>query len=84
MVGKIISTRMTGTVVVEVTRLVRHPMYERVVRRSARFKADKAGLQPRLGDEVRIEETRPISKGKRWRLLEVVRQAPEAVEELSS
>ena len=80
MVGKVTSTRMTQTVVVEVTRLVRHPKYQKVVRRAKKFKAHDAGIKPKVGDEVRIEETRPISKDKRWRLVEIVRSSPEVAE----
>jgi len=80
LVGKVTSTRMTQTVVVEVTRLVRHPVYQKVIRRAKKFKAHDAGLKPKVGDEVRIEETRPISKDKRWRLVEIVRSSPEVAE----
>ena len=65
LVGKVVSDRMSSTVVVEVTRLVRHPVYKRVIRRAKKFKAHDAGLKPRVGDEVRMEEMRPISV-KRW------------------
>ncbi len=80
LVGKVTSNRMTQTVVVEVTRLVRHPVYQKVIRRAKKFKAHDAGLRPKVGDEVRIEETRPISKDKRWRLVEIVRSGPEVTE----
>ncbi len=83
LVGTVVSDRMTSTVVVEVVRLVRHPVYPRVVRRIKRFKADDAGLKPRVGDEVRMEETRPISREKCWRVVEIVRRAPEAVGEVA-
>jgi len=76
-VGKVTSNRMMQTVVVEVTRLVRHPVYQKVIRRAKKFKAHDPGLKPKVGDEVRIEETRPISKDKRWRLVEIVRSSPE-------
>ena len=77
MVGVVVSDRMTNTIVVQVTRLVRHPTYERVVRRQEKFKADDRELKARIGDEVRIEETRPMSKDKRWRLIEILRRGPE-------
>ena len=79
-VGKVISNRMTQTVVVEVTRLVRHPLYRRVVRQVKKVKAHDSGIKPQVGDEVRIEETRPISKDKRWRLVEVVRRGTGGLE----
>lgn len=78
--GIVVSDRMQKTLVVRVTRLVRHPTYERVVRRAEKFKADEGELHARAGDEVKIEETRPLSKDKRWRLVEIVRKAPESVE----
>ncbi len=80
LVGVVTSDRMMKTVVVRVTRLVRHPTYRRVMRRSEKFKADDGGLKPRVGDEVRIEETRPLSKDKRWRVLEVLRKSAELPE----
>ena len=76
-VGKVVSDRMTQTVVVEVTRLVRHPIYQRVTKRAKKFKVHDPGLKPKVGDEVRIEETRPISKDKKWRLVEIVRSGPD-------
>ncbi|MBI3322352.1 MAG: 30S ribosomal protein S17 [Candidatus Omnitrophica bacterium] len=80
LVGVVTSNKMTKTVVVRVTRLVRHPTYRRVMRRSEKFKAHDEGLKPRIGDEVRIEETRPLSKDKRWRLMEILRKSPELPE----
>ncbi|MBI3322969.1 MAG: 30S ribosomal protein S17 [Candidatus Omnitrophica bacterium] len=80
LVGVVTSDRMMKTVVVRVTRLVRHPTYRRVMRRSEKFKAHDAGLKPRIGDEVRIEETRPLSKDKRWRVVEILRKSPELPE----
>ena len=80
MVGEVVSDRMTKTVVVKVTRLVRHPVYGRVVRRVKRVKAHDESLHPKVGDEVRIEETRPISKEKAWRVVKILRRAPETVE----
>lgn len=76
-VGRVVSDRMQKTRVVEVTRLVKHPMYRRVVRRIRRFKVHDERNEARRDDEVRIEETRPLSKDKRWRLLQVIRRAPE-------
>ncbi len=75
LVGKVVSNAMTQTLVVEVTRLVRHPIYKRVVRKNKKFKVHVIGDKPRVGDEVRIEETRPVSKDKRWRLVEIERAA---------
>lgn len=79
-VGKVVSNKMTQTLVVQVTRLVSHPIYKRVVKRAEKFKVHVLGEKPKIGDEVRIEETRPISKDKRWRLVEVVRATTEVAE----
>ena len=76
-VGKVLSNKMAQTIVVQVTRLVRHPMYQRVMRRVKKFKVHVAGEKPQVGDEVCIEETRPVSKDKHWRLVEVVRKSTE-------
>lgn len=73
--GVVTSAAMDKTVVVEVKRLVRHPLYKRVVRRSARYHAHDEQNECRVGDRVRIMETRPLSKTKRWRLVSVVEKA---------
>ncbi len=80
-VGTVVSDRMTQTLVVRTERLVRHPVYEKVVRRVKRVKVHDPKGQAHQGDEVRIEETRPLSRDKRWRLVEVIRKAPERVDE---
>ena len=71
--GVVVSTSMMKTIVVRVDRLVQHSKYQRVVRRSSKFLAHDEQGQAKLNDVVRIEETRPLSKRKRWRLLDVVR-----------
>jgi small subunit ribosomal protein S17 len=73
--GVVTSAAMDKTIVVEVKRLVRHPLYKRVVRRSARYHAHDEQNECRVGDRVRIMETRPMSKTKRWRMLSVVEKA---------
>lgn len=73
--GVVVSDRMDKTVVVEVTRLVRHPLYERVIRRRARFKAHDENNECKVGDRVRIMETRPLSKTKRWRVVAILERA---------
>ena len=74
-VGEVVSTRMQKTIVVEVDRKKSHPLYGRVMTRSRKFYAhDEAGTA-HVGDVVRLEETRPMSKLKRWRLKDVVRRA---------
>jgi small subunit ribosomal protein S17 len=74
-VGEVVSTGMTKTIVVEVTRQKQHPLYVRVVKKTKKFYAHDEQQTARVGDVVRIEETRPLSKLKRWRLTEVVRRA---------
>ncbi|PON19600.1 30S ribosomal protein S17 [Candidatus Entotheonella serta] len=72
--GEVVSDRMDKTITVRVERRIRHSVYERVVKRSKKYHAHDEQNQCRIGDQVRIIETRPLSKTKRWRLLEVVRQ----------
>ena len=71
-VGQVVSARMDKTIVVKVTRRVLHPFYKRVVQARKKFYAHDEQNQCREGDWVRIEETRPLSKLKRWRLVEVL------------
>ena len=71
-VGRVVSDKMDKTVVVSVERLRRHHVYKRVVRLSTKFKAHDADNSARVGDTVRIEESRPLSAEKRWRVVEVI------------
>ena len=80
LVGKVTSAKMEKTIVVQVTRMVQHPKYRRVVRISKCFYAHDEQREARPGDTVRIVETRPLSKLKRWRLKEVVARSTRAVE----
>lgn len=73
--GMVTSDRMDKTVVVEVQRLVRHPRYKRVIRRTARYKAHDESNECGVGDRVRIMETRPLSKTKRWLVTSIVEKA---------
>src|SRR5919109_3240730 len=85
-IGYVVSTRMNKTIVVETTRQKSHPMYGRVISRSKKFYAHDEQNAARVGDVVRIEETRPLSKTKRWRLKDVIQRAalvPHAEEVLS-
>ncbi len=75
--GTVVSDKMNKTVVVAVESLVRHSIYGRTMRRTKRFKAHDEENQCRSGDVVRIEETRPLSKEKRWRVIEIIRRADE-------
>ena len=74
MLGEVVSNRMQKSITVKVERRVRHPIYERVVKRSKKFHAHDEHNECQIGDFVRIVETRPLSKTKRWRLLEIVRR----------
>jgi small subunit ribosomal protein S17 len=71
-VGRVVSDKMDKTVVVSVERLRRHPIYKRVVRLSSKFKAHDQDNSARVGDTVRIEESRPLSREKRWTVVEIV------------
>ena len=70
--GRVVSDKMDKTVVVSVERLRRHPIYKRVVRLSSKFKAHDEQNAAHVGDTVRIEESRPLSREKRWVVVEVV------------
>src|SRR6187549_469460 len=74
-VGRVVSDRMDKTIVVSVERLARHPLYKRVIRLTTKFKAHDETNDAHVGDTVLIEESRPLSATKRWRLLEVVQRA---------
>jgi len=74
-VGHVVSNKMEKTAVVAVTRLVRHPLYGRFVKKTTKFKVHDESNQCQIGDTVRIVETRPLSKDKRWRLIEIIRRA---------
>jgi small subunit ribosomal protein S17 len=74
-VGTVLSDRMQKTVIVGVTRRVAHPLYGKQVMRTKRYYAHDEEGQARQGDVVRIVETRPLSKLKRWRLVEIVEKA---------
>lgn len=73
--GVVVSDKMDKTITVVVERLGMHPRYKKYVRSSTRMKAHDAEGSARVGDIVRISQTRPLSKTKRWRLLEVLRKA---------
>ena len=74
-VGRVVSDRMDKTIVVSVERLARHPLYKRVIRLSTKFKAHDEENEARIGDTVLIEESRPLSATKRWRLVSVTQRA---------
>lgn len=75
LIGNVVSTKMQKTIVVEVIRQKAHPMYRRVVKRNKKFYAHDENNTAHVGDVVRIVETRPLSKLKRWQLKDVIRRA---------
>jgi small subunit ribosomal protein S17 len=74
-VGKVVSDKMDKTIVVAIETKVRHPLYGKTVNRTTKFKAHDENNDAKIGDTVRIMETRPLSKDKRWRLVEVMERA---------
>jgi small subunit ribosomal protein S17 len=74
-IGEVVSTKMAKTIVVEVSRRVRHPVYKKIVGRRKKFYAHDEKGDARVGDVVRIVESRPLSRLKRWTLAEVLRRA---------
>ena len=73
--GKVISDKMDKTIVVAIEEHVKHPLYKKVVKRTYKLKAHDENNECRIGDTVRVMETRPLSKDKRWRLVEIVEKA---------
>ena len=83
-IGNVVSNRMNKTIVVQVVRRKSHPLYTRVISKAKKFYAHDEKNEAHVGDVVRLEETRPLSKLKRWRLKEIVRKTalvPEVVAE---
>ncbi len=76
-VGRVVSDKMDKTIVVSVERLARHPLYKRVIRLTTKFKAHDETNEAHVGDTVLIEESRPLSATKRWRLVRVLQKAGE-------
>jgi small subunit ribosomal protein S17 len=73
--GVVVSDKMDKTVLVRIDRQMRHPLYRKIVRRSSKLAAHDERNDAHLGDTVRVMETRPISKNKRWRVIEIVERA---------
>ena len=73
--GRVVSDKMDKTVVVAIETLVKHPLYGRIVRRTAKFKAHDEGNECGIGDTVELMETRPLSREKRWRVSRIVEKA---------
>lgn len=74
-VGKVVSNKMDKTIVVAVEDSVKHPIYKKVIKRTVRLKAHDENNECSIGDRVRVMETRPLSKDKRWRLVKIMEKA---------
>ena len=74
-IGKVVSDKMNKTVVVAVVDNVKHPLYGKIVKRTYKLKAHDENNECQVGDRVKVMETRPLSKDKRWRLVEVIERA---------
>ena len=81
MIGQVVSNKMDKTAVVVVERSARHPLYKKVIRVRKKFKAHDADNACQIGDMVRIVESRPLSKEKRWVVEEILRSAAERIEQ---
>ena len=73
--GKVISNKMDKTIVVAIVDNVKHPLYNKIIKRTYKLKAHDEENTCKIGDRVRVMETRPLSKDKRWRLVEVIERA---------
>ena len=74
-IGKVVSDKMDKTIVVAIEDSVRHPLYKKIIKRTVKFKAHDEKNECGIGDRVMIMETRPLSKDKRWRLVEILEKA---------
>ena len=74
-VGKVVSNKMDKTIVVAIEDNVKHPLYSKIIKRTVKRKAHDENNECNIGDTVRIMETRPLSKDKRWRLVEIIEKA---------
>ena len=74
-VGKVVSNKMDKTIVVAIEDRVKHPLYKKIVDRTYKLKAHDENNECNIGDRVRVMETRPLSKDKRWRLVEIIEKA---------
>ncbi len=74
-VGKVVSNKMDKTAVVAIENSVKHPLYNKIIKRTIKFKVHDENNECNVGDRVRIMETRPLSKDKRWRLVEIIEKA---------
>ena len=74
-VGKVVSDKMDKTIVVAIQDSVKHPLYQKIIKRTVKLKAHDENNECKIGDRVRVMETRPLSKDKRWRLVEIIEKA---------
>ncbi len=74
-IGRVVSDKMDKTIVVATEDSVRHPLYKKIIKRTVKNKAHDENNEAKVGDRVRIMETRPLSKDKRWRLVEIIEKA---------
>lgn len=74
-IGRVVSDKMDKTIVVAIQDSVKHKLYNKIIKRTVKFKAHDENNECRIGDRVKIMETRPLSKDKRWRLVEIVEKA---------
>jgi small subunit ribosomal protein S17 len=74
-VGKVVSDKMDKTIVVAIEDNVKHPLYKKIVKRTYKLKAHDENNKCNIGDRVKVMETRPLSKDKRWRLVEIIEKA---------
>lgn len=74
-VGKVVSDKMDKTIVVAIETSVRHPLYKKIIKRTYKLKAHDENNECKVGDKVKVMETRPLSKDKRWRLVEIIEKA---------
>ena len=78
-IGKVVSDKMDKTIVVAVIDNVKHPLYNKIVKRTYKLKAHDENNECHIGDRVKVMETRPLSKDKRWRLVEIVEKAKQVL-----
>lgn len=74
-IGKVVSNKMDKTIVVAIESLVRHPLYGKIIKQTKKFKAHDEENACQIGDIVKVMETRPLSKDKRWRVIEIMEKA---------
>ena len=76
-IGKVVSDKMTNTIVVEIERMVKHPVYKKMIKRTGRIKADTNNMTPKMGQYVKIEQARPMSRNKNFKLIEIIKEKTE-------